>query len=84
MRSRRLLGAGLLVALLGCGGAAVRPQDDAVARALGGPVARGLVTGAPEAARDCGGGPVQVSMSATLTPNLVPSAFPRPLVRMGV
>ena len=49
MRSRRLLGAGLLVALLGCGGAAVRPQDDAVARALGGPVARGLVTGAPEA-----------------------------------
>lgn len=43
------LGAWLAVAGLGCGGATVRTDDDGVARVLGGPVARGLATAAPEA-----------------------------------
>ena len=49
MRPRLLLGFCLLSSLLGCGGTAVRPEVDPVARAMAGPVARGLVTSAPEA-----------------------------------
>ena len=49
MRPRLLLGFWLVSSLLGCGGTVVRPEADPVARALAGPVARGLVTGAPEA-----------------------------------
>ncbi len=49
MNVRRQLGCLLSLALVGCAGATVRPDEDPVARALGGPVARGLVAGAPEA-----------------------------------
>ncbi len=49
MRPRVLPGFGLLCSLLGCGGVGVRPAVDPVARAMAGPVARGLVTSAPEA-----------------------------------
>lgn len=49
MRARRLAGCLVALALGGCAGTTVRPDDDPVARVLGGPVARGLVTGAPEA-----------------------------------
>lgn len=49
MRALRLYGAAVVVAALGCSGASVRPDEDPVTRALGGPVARALVTGAPEA-----------------------------------
>lgn len=45
----RWLGGVVVMAALGCSGASVRPEEDAVTRALGGPVARSLVTGAPEA-----------------------------------
>lgn len=49
MSARRLLGACLLVTALGCGASRSRPEEDSVAIALGGPVARGLAAGAPEA-----------------------------------
>lgn len=44
-----MVGWALCATLAGCAGTTVRADDDAVTRALGGPVARGLVTAAPEA-----------------------------------
>ncbi len=49
MNTQRHLGWMLSLSLLGCAGSTVRPDEDPVARALAGPVARSLVTGAPEA-----------------------------------